>query len=75
MDELTAQTPWLKQGDVSGQCRRSHDAADALIAALAAWAASRGLTLRPRSPAKEAAARTEDWVAIPRNEAMLSHLR
>jgi predicted nuclease with RNAse H fold len=74
MDELTARTPWLKQGDVAGQCRRSHDAADALIAALAARAASRGLTLRPRSPAEEAAARTEGWVAIPRNETTLSQL-
>ncbi len=57
-----------------GQCRRSHDAADALIAALAARAASRGLTLRPRNPAEEAAARTEGWVAIPRNETTLSQL-
>ena len=74
MDELATQTPWLKQGEIAGQCRRSHDAADALIAALAARAASRGLTLRPRNPAEEAAARTEGWVAIPRNETTLGQL-
>jgi predicted nuclease with RNAse H fold len=74
MDELATQTPWLKQGEIAGQCRRSHDAADALIAALAARAASRGLTLRPRNRAEEAAARTEGWVAIPRNETTLGQL-
>jgi hypothetical protein len=56
VDELTTQTPWLKQGEIAGPCRRQHDAADALIAALAARAASRGLTLRPRNPAEEALA-------------------
>jgi predicted nuclease with RNAse H fold len=74
MAALTAQTPYLKQGPGTGLCRRSHDAADALIAALAARAAARGLTLTPRDPAEEAAARTEGWVAIPLAGSRLSQL-
>jgi predicted nuclease with RNAse H fold len=74
MAELTVQTPFLQQGSFTGLCRRSHDAADALIAALAARAAARGLTLRPRDSAEQAAARTEGWVAIPLAGTRLSQL-
>lgn len=74
LDELSDQAPWLEIAAVASECRVRHDAADALIAALAARAARLGLTLRPRNPAELAAARTEGWVAIPRSETKLSDL-
>lgn len=73
-DELSAQAPYLQIEAVAAQCRVRHDAADALIAALAARAAHLGLTLAPRNPAEAAAARTEGWVAIPRGGTKLSDL-
>lgn len=74
IDELSAQSPYLEIAAVAAQCRVHHDAADALIAALAARAAHLGLTLGPRNPAEVAAARTEGWVAIPRRGTRLSDL-
>jgi len=74
MDELSAHTPFLKLEGVSAICRREHDAADALIAALAARAVHRGLTLTPRDETEMAAARTEGWVAIPRSGTRLGDL-
>jgi hypothetical protein len=47
------------------RCRESHDAFDAVIAALTARAAARGLTRRPQTEAEAAAASTEGWVAFP----------
>jgi predicted nuclease with RNAse H fold len=74
IDELSAQAPYLQIEAVAAQCRVHHDAADAVIAALAARAAHLGLTLGPRNPAEAAAARTEGWVAIPRGGTKLSDL-
>jgi predicted nuclease with RNAse H fold len=64
VDELQARAGWLELGEHAALCRRSHDAADAVVAALSARAAALGLT---RSPAGNQlrAARTEGWVAIP----------
>jgi predicted nuclease with RNAse H fold len=64
VDGLLAAAPWLEVGAAEGLCRSRHDAADAVVAALAARAASLGLTLRPRTAEEERAAATEGWVAV-----------
>jgi predicted nuclease with RNAse H fold len=64
VDELRARAPWLDLGEHDALCRRSHDAADAVIAALTARAAARGLTVEP-SREQMPAARKEGWIAIP----------
>ena len=74
MDELSAQTPYLQLEAADRLCRRQHDAADAVIAALAARAVHCGLTLAPRDEAEMAAARAEGWVAIPLAGSNLSQL-
>jgi len=51
-------------GTSPGTIRRSHDAFDAVIAALTARAASRGQTCPPGG-GDLAAATTEGWIAIP----------
>jgi hypothetical protein len=43
MDDLLAAAPWLEPGRHERLCRTSHDAANAVIAALTARAAARGL--------------------------------
>ncbi|GIF71011.1 DUF429 domain-containing protein [Asanoa siamensis] len=61
---LLESAPWLSLGPFETLCRRSHDALDAVVAALAARAAAIGQASRP-SPAQLAAATTEGWIALP----------
>jgi len=63
-DDLLAAAPWLDCGPHEETIRRSHDAFDAVIAALTARAAGRGLT-SPPGYGDLAAAATEGWIAIP----------
>ena len=63
-DDLLAAAPWLDCGPYEKTIRRSHDAFDAVIAALTARAASLGQTLPP-GEGDLATARTEGWIAIP----------
>ena len=63
-DGLLAAAPWLDCGPHEETIRRSHDAFDAVIAALTARAASRGQTCPPGDD-DLAAATTEGWIAIP----------
>src|SRR5215467_5041222 len=64
VDDLLAAVPWLDCGPYGETIRRSHDAFDAVVAALTARAASRGQTCRPTGD-DLAAARTEGWIAVP----------
>jgi predicted nuclease with RNAse H fold len=64
VNELQAKAGWLELGEHADLCRRSHDAADAVTAALSARAAARGLT-DPPGENQLPAARTEGWIAIP----------
>jgi predicted nuclease with RNAse H fold len=64
VDQLVAAAPWLELGDHEGLCRSSHDAFDAVVAALVARAAAVGRTLGPDAR-QRAAARTEGWIAVP----------
>jgi predicted nuclease with RNAse H fold len=64
IDTLTATAPWLKLGQYEQTCRRSDHALDAVIAALNARAAARGLTTTPAAE-QLSAARTEGWIALP----------
>ncbi len=64
VDQLLTAAPWLDAGGYEQACRRSHDAMDAVVAALTARAASLNLTMPP-SAAQSPAARTEGWIAIP----------
>ena len=63
-DDLLAAAPWLDCGPHEETIRRSHDAFDAVVAALTARAASLGLTCPPGGDDLAAAA-TEGWIAIP----------
>lgn len=75
VDDLATRTaPWLELGDAAPVCRERHDAFDAVIAALAARAVVLDLTRRPETPEEITAARTEGWIAFPRNETTLSQL-
>jgi predicted nuclease with RNAse H fold len=65
-DDLLAAAPWLDCGPHEETIRRSHDAFDAVVAALTARAASRGQTCPPGED-DLAAARTEGWIAVPRS--------
>jgi hypothetical protein len=62
--ELLAAAPWLDLGSFEPLCRTSHDAFDAVIAALVARAAALGQILQPDAEQREAA-RTEGWIALP----------
>jgi predicted nuclease with RNAse H fold len=64
VDELVAAAPWLDLGPHEPLCRTSHDAFDAVIAAMAARAAALGQVRAP-GPAERAAAATEGWIALP----------
>ena len=64
LDELLAAAPWLDLGPFEPLCRTSHDAFDAVVAALAARAAALGQVLPPTGDQREAA-RTEGWIALP----------
>jgi predicted nuclease with RNAse H fold len=74
VDRLLRDAPWLRPGAAEGACRESHDAFDAVIAALTARAAALGLTRRPQTPQEAAAATTEGWVAFPLPATSLAHL-
>lgn len=63
-DDLLAAAPWLDCGPHGETIRRSHDAFDAVVAALTARAASRGQTCPPGADDLGAAA-TEGWIAVP----------
>jgi len=63
--DILRDTPWLHLGAAETTCRESHDAFDAVIAALTARAAARGLTRRPQTQAEATAASTEGWIAFP----------
>jgi predicted nuclease with RNAse H fold len=62
--ELRAAAPWLELGPHGQLCRTSHDALDAVIAALTARAAALNLTLQP-DPELQPAASREGWIALP----------
>jgi predicted nuclease with RNAse H fold len=64
VDALLAAAPWLEPGPHEALCRHSHDAADAVVAALTARAASLGLASHP-SGRRAAAASREGWIALP----------
>jgi len=64
VDDLQAAAPWLELGPHEGLCRVSHDAVDAVIAALTARAVAQGLATRPDKK-QETAARSEGWIALP----------
>jgi predicted nuclease with RNAse H fold len=64
VDELTAAAPWLRLGPYEQLCRSSHDAFDAVVAALAARASALGHVRAPDA-GQRAAARTEGWIALP----------
>jgi len=64
VDQLLAAAPWLDGRGSESLCRRSHDATDAVVAALTARAASQNLT-SPPTARQEPAARTEGWIAVP----------
>lgn len=61
---LQTAAPWLQIGPHEPVCRTSHDALDAVIAALTARAAALGLTLRPDTELQQPASR-EGWIALP----------
>jgi predicted nuclease with RNAse H fold len=64
VDQLLDAAPWLDFGGSESLCRRSHDATDAVVAALTARAASQNRASVP-SAGQEAAARAEGWIAVP----------
>jgi predicted nuclease with RNAse H fold len=64
VDELAAAAPWLRLGRYEQLCRQSHDAFDAILAAMAARAAAIGKVLTPDAAQREVA-RTEGWIALP----------
>lgn len=61
---LRAAAPWLELGPRDRLCRTSHDALDAVIAALTARAAALNLILRPDLELQAPASR-EGWIALP----------
>jgi predicted nuclease with RNAse H fold len=64
VSSLLAAAPWLSLGQFESLCRRSHDALDAVVAALAARAAATGRATRP-TPAQLPTATVEGWIALP----------
>jgi predicted nuclease with RNAse H fold len=61
---LRAQAPWLHLGQHERTMSASHDAADAVVAALAARAAAIGRATRP-TPEQDDLAAIEGWIAVP----------
>ena len=53
MDDLQAAARWLDPGHHQGLCRSSHDAIDAVVAALTARAAAQGQATRPMTRRKQ----------------------
>jgi predicted nuclease with RNAse H fold len=64
VEDLSRMAPWLELGACEEVCRRSDDAADAVVAALTARAAQQGLTTAPDAEQAEVAA-TEGWIMLP----------
>jgi hypothetical protein len=64
VDELKNGAPWLDLGSHESTCRSSDDATDAVIAAITARAAAKGLTTSP-PPEHANTARTEGWIMVP----------
>ena len=62
--DLLAAAPWMDLGPWESLCRASHDATDAVIAALTARAAQKDLVTWP-DERQQAAARSEGWIALP----------
>ena len=62
--DLLRAVPWLDCGPHEEAIRHSHDAFDAVIAALTARAAARGQTFVPSQEILPAA-RAEGWIAVP----------
>jgi hypothetical protein len=65
VDALLVAAPWLTLGPHEDRCRRSDDALDAVIAALTARAAMKGLVTAPRTPQAAISSSTEGWIALP----------
>jgi predicted nuclease with RNAse H fold len=70
IDGLKKHADWLDLR-LAGEelCRTSHDATDAVIAALTAMAAKLGLTSQPAA-GQRAAAQTEGWIAVPGQDSL-----
>jgi predicted nuclease with RNAse H fold len=64
VDHLTAAAPWLRFGAHEELLRESHDAFDAVIAALGARAVALGHFRRPNAAERPIAA-VEGWIALP----------
>jgi uncharacterized protein DUF429 len=64
VEALLAAAPWLTLGPFEDLCRRSDDALDAVIAALTARAAMKGLVTAP-STTQAVTSSTEGWIAVP----------
>jgi predicted nuclease with RNAse H fold len=64
VDALLVAAPWLTLGPYEDKCRRFDDALDAVIAALTARAAMKGLVTAP-STTQAATSSTEGWIAVP----------
>lgn len=64
VDALLAAAPWLMLGPYEDKCRRFDDALDAVIAALTARAATKGLVTTPTTT-QAATSSTEGWIAVP----------
>jgi predicted nuclease with RNAse H fold len=64
VDALLAAAPWLTLDPHEDECRHSDDALDAVIAALTARAATKGLVTAPNTT-QAATSRTEGWIALP----------
>lgn len=64
IDDLLAAAPWMDLGPWESLCRGSHDATDAVIAALTARAAQKNVVTWP-DERQQAAARSEGWIALP----------
>ncbi|WP_122263932.1 DUF429 domain-containing protein [Ornithinimicrobium cerasi] len=73
VDELIRAAPWLDLGAHEGDCRKSDDALDAVLASMTARAAYRNLT-EPLPPGAEAAAAAEGWIALPRADSSIGDL-
>lgn len=64
VEQLEAQLPWLDLGDRSGLCRTSDDALDAVVCAVVAGLALRGLCDPVPAHAFDDA-QAEGWIALP----------
>jgi predicted nuclease with RNAse H fold len=64
IDDLLVAAPWMDLGACESLCRASHDATDAVIAALTARAAQKDLVTWP-DKRQQAAARSEGWIVLP----------